>query len=84
MKKIDNFGEFNESNQELSDLQFALNIIEEKLNQQNDDLLDYMNKHMTQEERNRHGDNIYSYLLKYKSLKSWINMNLMANGRAHL
>ena len=71
----------NSNNLNIDDISFVIRIVEEQLNKQNQELVDYMNKYMTQEERNKHGDNISSFLQKPDALKSWISLKMMADGR---
>jgi hypothetical protein len=40
-----------------------------------------MNKYMTQEERNRHGDNIWGLLVRSQGLISQISLEMIADGR---
>lgn len=56
-------------------------IIAQKLDDQYCGIIEYMNQCMTQKERDRHEDNICSYLEKPESLIAWIKLTLMANGK---
>ena len=51
----------------------------EALDKQEKDVTDYMNKYMTQEERNQHGDNIWNMLVRAKSSLAFLELKLMAN-----
>lgn len=50
------------------------------LDKQEQDIVNYMNTYMAQEERDRHGDNIWFFLLKSKSVKAMLDLIEMANG----
>lgn len=52
--------------------------IEKKLNEQEESIVNYMNEYMTQEERDRHGDNIWGYLKKGKGVVAELNLFLMS------
>jgi len=49
------------------------------LEKQEQDIVNYMNTYMTQGERDRHGDNIWFYLLKPQSVKARLDLIEMAN-----
>ena len=51
----------------------------EVLDKQEKDVIDYMNNCMTQEERNRHGDNIWNMLVRAKPSLAFFELKLMAN-----
>ena len=65
----------------VSDSDFILKKIEEMLNKQEEDIINYMNTVMTQTERNRHGDNIWGYLLRAQGTLAEIRLEMMADGR---
>lgn len=55
-----------------------LDTITSVLADQETNLSNYINRFMTQEERDRHGDNIMGYLCSPSGISSTININLMA------
>ena len=65
----------------ISDIDFIFNLLENLLNKQEENIVNYMNKFMTQEERNRHGDNICNYLLSSMGTLAEIRLRMMADGR---
>jgi len=50
------------------------------LDKQEQDIVNYMNTYMTQAERDRHGDNIWFFLLKSQSVKARLDLIEMVNG----
>ncbi len=77
--RIKRFNENSELN--ISDVDFIFNSIQDKLDEQEDKVVEYMNNYMTQEERNRHGDNIWGLLVRSQGLISQIRLEMMADGR---
>jgi len=65
----------------VSDSDFIFNSLRNKLDEQEDNVVEYMNKYMTQEERDRHGDNIWGLLVRSQGLISQISLEMMADGR---
>jgi hypothetical protein len=66
---------------DVSDSDFIFNSLRNKLDEQENKVVEYMNKYMTQEERNRHGDNIWGLLVRSQGLISQISLEMMADGR---
>jgi hypothetical protein len=66
---------------DVSDNYFIFNSLRNKLDEQEDKVVEYMNKYMTQEERNRHGDNIWGLLVRSQGLISQISLEMIADGR---
>jgi hypothetical protein len=66
---------------DVSDSDFIFNSLRNKLDEQEDKVVEYMNKYMTQEERNRHGDNIWGLLVRSQGLISQISLEMIADGR---
>jgi len=86
MKHLKTPQELNEASENLnisdvSDSDFIFNSLRNKLDEQEDKVVEYMNKYMTQEERNRHGDNIWGLLVRSPGLISQISLEMMADGR---
>ena len=80
--RIKRFNENSELNiSDVSDRDFIFNSLRKKLDEQEDRVVEYMNKYMTQEERNRHGDNIWGFLVRSQGLISQISLEMMADGR---
>jgi hypothetical protein len=65
----------------ISDSEFITNIIKEELEAQEHRIISYVNKYMTQEERDKHGNNIWSYLVRPESIESLIRLRIIADGR---
>ena len=65
----------------VSDSDFIFNLLEIMLNKQEEDIVNYMNECMTQTERNRHGENIWWYLLRAKGTLAEIKMEMLVDGR---
>jgi hypothetical protein len=55
-------------------------LIEQILKKQESNVVFYMNTYMTQEERDRHGSNIWNLLAKPEPTIAWLELNEMANG----
>lgn len=66
-------------NKNTSDVDSIFNLLENMLNKQEEHVLNYMNESMTQDERNRHGDNIWGYLIRAKGVIAEIKMNLLVD-----
>ena len=86
MKDKRHIKSFNEATENLnisdvSDSDFIFNSLRKKLDEQEDKVVEYMNKYMTQEERNRHGDNIWGILVRSQGVISEISLEMMADGR---
>lgn len=86
MKNKKHIKSFNEATENLnisdvSDSDFIFNLLEKMLNKQEEDVVNYMNESMTQTERNRHGDNIWSYLLRAQGALAEIRLEMIADGR---
>jgi hypothetical protein len=80
--KIKRFNENSELNiSDVSDSDFIFNSLRNKLDEQEDKVVEYMNKYTTQEERDRHGDNIWGLLVRSQGLISQISLEMMADGR---
>jgi hypothetical protein len=80
--RIKRFNENSELNiSDVSDSDFIFNLLRKKLDEQEDKVVEYMNKYMTQEERNRHGDNIWGFLVRSQGVISEISLEMMADGR---
>jgi hypothetical protein len=80
--RIKRFNENSELNiSDVSDGDFIFNLLRKKLDEQEDKVVEYMNKYMTQEERNRHGDNIWGFLVRSQGVISEISLEMMADGR---
>ncbi len=60
--------------------EIILDEIEKHLDDQEESIVRYMNEFMTQEERDRHGDNIWGYLKKGKGIVAEVNLYLMSKG----
>jgi hypothetical protein len=60
-------------------VELAQSHFKEILDKQEKDITDYMNEYMTQEELNRHGDNIWYMLAKSQSSLAFFQLKLMAN-----
>ena len=63
----------------MDETELILDLIEQMLKKQHDDIIWYMNECMTQNERTRHGDNIFNLLVRPEPCIAWIKLNLMAN-----
>lgn len=50
------------------------------LEKQEQDIINYMNTYMTQEERDKHGENIMWFVLKPQSVAARLDLIEMANG----
>ena len=50
------------------------------LEKQEQDIVNYLNTYMTQEERDRHGENIMWFILKPQSVAAQLDLIEMANG----
>ena len=50
------------------------------LEKQEQDIINYMNTYMTQEERDKHGENIMWFILKPQSVAAWLDLVEMADG----
>lgn len=70
-----------EINPDIDDKDFILTEVKKMLDKQENDVVEYMNKYMTQDERNRHGDNIWGFLVKSDALISIIELKMMAKGK---
>jgi hypothetical protein len=86
MKDLTHIKRFNESEENLnisdvSDSDFIFSSLRNKLDEQEDKVVEYMNKYMTQEERNRHVDNIWGFLVRSQGVISEISLEMMADGR---
>jgi hypothetical protein len=83
LKHIKRFNEAQENLNisDVSDSDFIFNSLRNKLDEQEDKVVEYMNKYMTQEERNRHGDNIWGLLVRSQGLISQISLEMIADGR---
>jgi len=80
--KIKRFNENSELNiSDVSDSDFIFNSLRNKLDEQEDKVVEYMNKYMTQEERDKHGDNIWGLLVRSQGLISQISLEMMSDGR---
>ena len=80
--RIKRFNENSELNiSDVSDSDFIFSLLEMMLNKQEEDIIDYMNESMTQDERNRHGDNIWNYLLRVQGTLAKIRLEMIADGR---
>ena len=66
---------------EESDSDFILESFKKLLIEQENNIVEYMNKYMTQEERNKHGDNIWGFLARADGALAKIRMEMMADGR---
>lgn len=61
--------------------QFIIDFVKGKLNEQNQKISEYINTYMTQEERDRHGNNLYVYLLSPELLETLIESEMIVKGR---
>lgn len=59
---------------------FIFNLLEKMLNKQEEDVVNYMNESMTQTERNKHGENIWGYLLRAQGALAEIRLEMIADG----
>lgn len=59
-----------------------LSTILRLIDKQEEDVTNYINEYMTQEERDRHGSNICSFLLKSQSVEALVGLMQMADGLA--
>lgn len=50
------------------------------LEKQEQDIINYMNTYMAQEERDKHGENIMWFILKPQSVAAQLDLIKMANG----
>ena len=64
-----------------NDSDFILSLVEEMLNKQEEDIIKYMNDVMSQEERDKHGDNIYNIILNSGKALSKIKIKMLSDGR---
>ena len=85
MKHLKTRNQLNENSElnisDVSDSDFIFSLLERMLNKQEEDIIDYMNESMTQDERNRHGDNIWNYLLRVQGTLAKIRLEMIADGR---
>lgn len=50
----------------------------QELDKQQEDILSYINKYMTQDERNRHADNLWNLIVRSGPSLAFLNLKLMA------
>lgn len=83
LKHIESLNEHQENLNisDVSDSDFIFNLLRKMLEEQEDKVVGYMNMYMTQEERNRHGDNIWGFLVRSQGVISEISLEMMADGR---
>lgn len=58
-----------------------LSTILRLIDKQEEDVTNYINEYMTQEERDMHGSNICSFLLKSQSVEALVGLMQMADGQ---